>query len=293
MNKKLTELMPVPLLCIGQEAPGTEQSRAERKKGRNTQSMFAIVSVIVVLIISMVMVRIATVALILTGLSHESAKFQARSAFTGVGFTTTESEKVVNHPVRRRVLLLLMLVGNAGVVTAVASLILTFVNVETPVNWIWRLALLMGTLALLWFVATSNWINRHLTPLISWLLKRWTQVDVRDYARVLHLSGDYGIIELEVEPQDWLSTKKLRNLDLPQEGVLVLGIQRQDGRYLGAPKGETVVNPGDTLILYGRSPVLDNLDRRTDDSSGRWEHYRQVAEQQRVVKEQTEADQAT
>jgi uncharacterized protein with PhoU and TrkA domain len=108
---------------------------------------------------------------------------------------------------------------------------------------------------------------------------------------VLHLSGDYGIIELEVEPQDWLAKKSLRSLDLSQEGVLVLGIQRQNGRYVGAPKGETIVNPGDTLILYGRSPVLDNLDRRTDDSSGRWEHYRQVAEQQRVVQEQNQAEQ--
>jgi hypothetical protein len=253
--------------------------------------MFAIISVIIVMIISMVMVRIATVALTLTGLSSESAKFQARSAFTGVGFTTTESEKVVNHPVRRRVLLLLMLVGNAGVVTAIASLILTFVNVENPLNWAWRLVIIVGALALLWFVATSSWIDRHLTPLISWMLKRWTRVDVRDYARVLHLSGDYGIIELEVEPQDWLAKKSLRSLDLSQEGVLVLGIQRQNGRYVGAPKGETIVNPGDTLILYGRSPVLDNLDRRTDDSSGRWEHYRQVAEQQRVVQEQNQAEQ--
>jgi len=39
-----------------------------------------------------------------------------------------ESERVVNHPVRRRIIMLLMLTGNAGVVTAVSSLILTVVH---------------------------------------------------------------------------------------------------------------------------------------------------------------------
>lgn len=61
----------------------------------------------------------------LTGLAAESARFQARSALTGVGFTTSEAESVVNHPVRRRVV---MLLGSAGVITAIATLMLSFVN---------------------------------------------------------------------------------------------------------------------------------------------------------------------
>lgn len=73
--------------------------------------MLSIVSLLIVLTLSILVTRIATVALAHTGLSRESAKFQARSAFTGVGFTTNESEKVVNHPIRRRILLLLMLLG--------------------------------------------------------------------------------------------------------------------------------------------------------------------------------------
>jgi hypothetical protein len=69
-----------------------------------------------------------TIALTHTGLTKASAKFQARSAFSGAGFTTSESEMVVNHPVRRKIVMLLILLGNAGLVTAVSSLILTFVR---------------------------------------------------------------------------------------------------------------------------------------------------------------------
>src|SRR3954447_23513363 len=88
--------------------------------------MVALASVLVIALLSMLITRVATVALAQTGMSRESARFQARSALSGVGFTTSEAESVVNHPVRRRIVQALMVVGSAGVVTAAASLILSF-----------------------------------------------------------------------------------------------------------------------------------------------------------------------
>jgi hypothetical protein len=68
--------------------------------------MDALISVFVAISLSLLVTRIATEALALTGLSRTSASFQARSAFTGSGFTTQESEAVVQHPVRRRIVVL-------------------------------------------------------------------------------------------------------------------------------------------------------------------------------------------
>ena len=76
--------------------------------------MFAAASLLVVILLALLVMRIATVVLTLTGLSSESARFQVRSALTGVGFTTREAESVVNHPVRRRVVMMLMLIGSAA-----------------------------------------------------------------------------------------------------------------------------------------------------------------------------------
>lgn len=50
--------------------------------------MLAIGTVLAALLLSLLITRIATNALSVTGLSRETARFQARSAFTGVGFTT-------------------------------------------------------------------------------------------------------------------------------------------------------------------------------------------------------------
>ena len=80
--------------------------------------MIGVVSLLVVVCLALVITRVAMVALRATGLSHDVARFQARSALSGGGFTTNEAEAVVNHPVRRQTVLSLMLLSSAGVVTA-------------------------------------------------------------------------------------------------------------------------------------------------------------------------------
>ena len=92
--------------------------------------LIAVVSLMVVLSFSLLVTRVATVALVHTGLSREAARFQARSAFTGVGYTTRESETIVDHPVRRRIVMWLMLIGNIGIVTAISSLLLSVFEME-------------------------------------------------------------------------------------------------------------------------------------------------------------------
>ncbi|MFP4299173.1 MAG: TrkA C-terminal domain-containing protein [Spirulinaceae cyanobacterium] len=248
--------------------------------------MAALASLLVLITLSLLINRVATTALTLTGLSYGAAKFQARSALTGVGFTTHEAERIVNHPVRRRIILLLMLLGNAGIVTSISSLLLTFINTVGPREWIFRLLILGLGLFILWAIARSKWIDRYLSQIIRWSLNRWTRLDVRDYASLLHLSDEYSVTELEVQPGDWLANKCLQELNLKQEGITVLGIQRDNNRYVGAPKGDTQIQPGNTLLLYGRLSLLDQLDRRSADWGGEQAHHQAVADQQRILSQQ-------
>jgi len=250
----------------------------------------AIVSLLVVLVVSLLVVRVATVALTLTGMSHQLARFQARSAFTGTGFTTAEAEKVLQHPVRRRIVMLLMLLGNAGLVTAMSTLILSFVgpaSKSSPTGTLWfRVFILLAGLTALWVFAHSRWVDRRLSRLIAWALKRWTKLDVRDYAGLLHLTGDYVVAELIVQKDDWLAERTLQELRLSDEGVLVLGVEKANGTYLGAPRGQTKLDVNDTLLLYGRAEIVENLDERRRGAEGNWEHHKAVDRQRRIEQEE-------
>ncbi|MDH3584282.1 MAG: TrkA C-terminal domain-containing protein, partial [Phycisphaerae bacterium] len=256
--------------------------------------MIPLITLVIALLLSMLVVRVGTVALTLTGLSRESARFQARSAFTGAGFTTSESEKVVHHPVRRRIIMLLMLLGNAGIVTVISTMVLSMASTvgdeQTAMVQILRIALMLGCVIGLWYLAHSHWVDRWLSRWIKKALARWTDLDVRDYHGLFHLGRDYSVSEMLVQPDSWLSGHDLMDLQLSEEGVLVLGIERVDGTYFGAPRGQTRLEPGDTVILYGRDGVLADLDDRRQGLEGNTAHVRAVKEHVRAAEaEEVEA----
>jgi hypothetical protein len=222
--------------------------------------MVTLVSVLVVVLLTLLVTRVATVILVSTGMSQESARFQARSALSGAGFTTDESETVVEHPVRRRVISTLMVFGSAGLVTAIASLALSFGD-ATGGQRLSRLLVLAIGLGLLLGLSRSHWINRRLTALIGRVL-RSRGVDARDYVTLLDLAGDYTVVEMEVQHGDWVAGRTLAELKLRDEGVFVLGIRHDDGSYIGVPRGSHRLAPGDTLVLYGDADQLEELDDR-------------------------------
>lgn len=119
---------------------------------------------------------------------------QVRSASTGVGLTAAEAESVVRHLVRRRIVMMLMLLRNAGLIAVVSSLTISFVRPSTAAVRPRRVAPLFGGLAALWVTTRSCWV----------------------------------------------------------ECLLLLGIVRARGRYVGASTGTTRARPDDRLLLYGR-----------------------------------------
>jgi hypothetical protein len=226
----------------------------------------------------------------LTGMSRESSRFQARSAFFGVGFTTSESESVVNHPVRRRIVAWLILLGNAGVVSVLGTLIISFGGQRNDV--LIRAVVLAAGLLLLALLAASRPVDRLLTRVIRRALGRWSDIDVRDYSAVLELHGGYTVSELLIEEQDWLAGWRLSQVTLRDEGVIVLGVHRGGGTNLGAPDGDTIIRAGDVLTVYGLEERVAELDRRAHGEAGDAAHADAVREQEALEAEEEALDPA-
>ncbi len=257
--------------------------------------MVAVAIVLIAVLVSLTATRIATMALTLTGLSHELVRFQARSAFTGCGFTTSESEQIMGHPVRRQIIMVLMLLGNAGLVTIVSSSIIAFTGLkdtnEDSLPGLIRLGTLIGGVLAIWLLARSAPVTRGMERVILWLLRRWTKVDVRDYVSLFRLAAGFSIFEMKVEPEDWIVDKSLAELNLPAEGVTVLGITRPSG-YIGVPRGETRVFGHDVLVLYGRAEAIDALDTRRKGQQGDRAREEAVQEEAQRLKEQQAVESA-
>jgi uncharacterized transporter YbjL len=172
------------------------------------------------------------------------------------------------------------------VVTSLGSLLLSFAHTSGIAQPALRMAALLAGLLALWAVATSEWIDRHLSRVIEWALARWTDLDARDYVRLLHIRGEYSIAEIGVNGGEWLAGRAIGDLALTQEGVVVLGIRDASGNYSGAPTSGTEIGAGDTVVMYGRAAALDELQARQADASGDEAHTRAVAVHRRAVAEQ-------
>lgn len=254
--------------------------------------MVAIATMLVVVAISLIATRVAAVILVATGMSREAARFEARSAFTSTGFTTSQSESLIAHPLRRRVVMTLMLMGNAGVVAILGSLILGFTRRnDVGTSWM-RIAELVGGLFLIAAAARSAWVDRHLTAVISRALRRWSELPHRDLGQLLGLAGGYAVSELAVNPGAWVAGRTLAELALRDEGVVVLGIRRAGGAYRGAPGGSTQVHVNDVLLVYGPRPQLAEIDHRRSGPDGDRQHLEAVAHQAQLRRARDAVDEA-
>lgn len=239
-----------------------------------------ILTLLVIFALSLIVIRIGSIALRMTGLTPEIASFQATSAFSGAGFTTREAEDVVSTPGRRAIVKALIRLGSLGLASAIASLVLSFTDGGDGVR---NLAAILAGVAGIVLVARSAWFNRLVTPLIERGLSRTTDLALRDYTKVLGLRRDYRVAEVDVQEGEWLADETPADLDLGSEGVLLLGIVRDDD-YIGAPDADTEIRPGDTAVLYGKSERLQELSER--DGDDRSAHRDAVDEHEAVLDEQ-------
>lgn len=253
--------------------------------------MFQVISLLLVAAVTLLIGRLGTIALTATGLPRPIAKFQARSALSGAGYTTNESESVVSHPARRRIVMTLMTVGSLGSAAIIATLIASFLDVSGFGSGLTRGMQILVGVFILWVILRIPTLDRVLARMFAGIVKRVTDVDIRDYGNMLRLSGDYGISELLVEPDDWMADRTLAQLDLSHEGLLVLGIVRGD-HYFGAPKGSYTVRTGDTLLVYGPVRRLAELDERRSGTEGERAH-RDAIVAQREIERVERAAQAT
>lgn len=215
--------------------------------------MGAALSIFVLLSLSVFVTRVAAVSLRLTGLDEKTARFQALSAFTGTGFTTSEAETIVNYPVRRRIVSILMIVGNLGLVTVVATLVASLVQTEGDVDAVMvQLVWLLAGLVLLWFLMLNGVADRIMCALIGRFLLATTSLGKRQFQRLLQVGDGYSVCEHSAVRVILDADGRLDAAALAESGLRVLAMRSTDGTLSHGDFSATTVRDGDTLILFGR-----------------------------------------
>jgi len=194
-------------------------------------------------------VEVATVMFKLTGLDRNTAQFQAISIISANGYTTAESELITGHPVRRKIAMGLMISGPI----ALASIISIIVSILDVGIGDFRDILLFSGFLLLVFVLLRNpsFITFFEIYLEKNLEKSSTFCQIG--ADELLKWGEYTVSEVTLtSPQAPLANRTLKETRLQDCGIMVLSVRRS-GQTKHVPRGDEILLPGDTLLLYGRA----------------------------------------
>jgi MFS family permease len=212
---------------------------------------------LVAILVSFIVVRIGGLALQLTGIEADVARFQALSAFTGTGFTTTEAERVVRHRTRRRIVTILIILGNAGLVTIIATLVATFTQV-TGYSWFFiRLAIIVVSIFILYrLIVTSRFGNRILVLVRKPLLKRILR-EAPAVEEVYHIGKDWGINLVMIKEKSKNIGRSLADV-MAEEDIEVLAVDRAD-EFLPRPVTKETILEGDRLLVYASGKSVRRL----------------------------------
>jgi hypothetical protein len=229
-------------------------------------SVFVFIAVVV---IAYFVVKIGAAAFELTGLNPEQANFQSVSAFTGTGFTTREAELVAAHKERRKIASVLMILGSAGFVTLIATLVTT-INTRGPVapiipalenllpGFLVQYVNLGIVLVLLFLMYKFFHSSRLFSLLMGKIQEQMLDKKLLQRARfeelLLNAEG-YGISQIELTRKNPLTGKTLSESKLRSHDILVLSIEREQEHMIN-PVATTKLKLHDTLVCFGK---LENI----------------------------------
>jgi hypothetical protein len=221
-------------------------------------SIIMIIPVLIIIVVSIVVVKIGSVALSMTGMSEGKAFFQSLSAFSGTGFTTSDSEIIMADSMRRKIVMVLMILGNAGYITVITTMVLTFAKGGGTTPTLINSGILILSLLFIYKIASNRNVIRFFTKKIQSNLEKKEVFKRMPIEEIKLVSSEYGIAEVKVKPTCSDLGKKLIDSGFRANDILVLAIERKNG-IIPTPKATDIIEIDDILVCYGRLANLEKI----------------------------------
>jgi hypothetical protein len=208
-----------------------------------------ILIILLFLIIWLLIFWIGSISLEATGLERAVARFQALSALTGAGFTTTQSELIVEHQTRRKIISYLILLGNTGIMAFILLVILyTRVGISAVSN------ITVGAVTVFLIIIYGSLrlgiINSITDKLVVSITKK---NQVRNTSRTVSLKqlGEHILAYIIIEQQPKSVNLALADIRSEYKNVTVLAVERDNEVLLNFSDNDNLMI-NDQLLCYLR-----------------------------------------
>ena len=216
-----------------------------------------------VIAVYMFTVEVFSVAFKLTGMATSKIRFQVASMFTGAGFTTNESELIVNDDRRRKIAIACIYTGHIFSVVIMGLIINVFFSIGTVVGsgattehtfteWYFIVFYVASALFLLMVLIKIPPINRRFQKLLETIAINSSKKSRNtNIITVLDLYGKHAIAEVVLNRiPDFAKEKSLIEMGLTKKFLINILSIRRGKRIMDVTK-DTMFSKGDILVIYG------------------------------------------
>lgn len=220
----------------------------------------SLVSFFILIIAYFAVVEIFTVLFRLTGLREDKARFQAISCMTNSGFTTKESELILNSVSRRRLARIMMIFGYLFAVTGVSILVNLFIRSSgDQINW-WSIVFSMAFLMLVLLFTRSRWIVKKFDSLIEALARNKNKGAFCNNVRILEMFHDKLIAEVFVTCiPDEIFGKTLLEMNFRHTYKLNILLIKRGNIIIDHVVAADQIIQGDRVFIYGSKDNIMEL----------------------------------
>lgn len=209
------------------------------------------VFILIYLGIIFAVIEISTALFIFTGLERKVARFQAISMLTGTGFTTGESELIIDHPIRRKLGAFLILFG----AFSLAVIISAITNLLTETFYTMEIAYIAGGMFAFLFILKLPWMQKLLTEKLKSELKEHFELGDLPITDVLLLDEDDVVRDISIGENSPFTGKKFNEIIQNEEDIMLLFIKRGE-LNIRSKAPNTTIKQGDRIIVYGNNPLI-------------------------------------
>lgn len=205
--------------------------------------------------IFLVVVNICSILLRLTGMPIKKARFQVVSLLTSTGFTTRESEMIVQHPVRRKIASWLMVVSYVSTATFISFFVTMISDTVTGIGFFVVIAALIATNLILRRTKTIENLELKLENVVL-KSKIWEKLNSENLTLITNTRG-YGIYQIYLPKDSKIIGKSILESGLKDLEIEVLNIDKGD-KFIKFASPDYVFEVFDRVTVYGNLKNIRN-----------------------------------
>lgn len=215
----------------------------------------AIILFLLIIFVYLVFIEIFTIIFMITGINESKARFQVISLITNTGFTTEDSELIMNSKLRKNIAKFIMIFSYCFSVSIVALLVNFFMEVSniSEVNYFLVLGIFLFFTIIYILIKNVKVSRKVFYSIIVALTKRFIYKDKENNIVVIEKLDDkrvFAKILVNIIPADLIDMNIEKSNIKRKYSIQIISIYR-DNKSLFPVKASDTIEKGDILFVVG------------------------------------------